>query len=313
MQQLTLFPINVEIVSHDEIADAWQWLLDNISRRPGQPSQLCIYDLKIWGTGPQRKPLTSESPMPRILGNLYLTSQLGDLDLVLAIVNREPAQDVVLPSKNLDEDVRNVVCSQPRFRTALSEHLAFWVRLATARKAHRGESLKFACSLPNVQPEDKGPDGLFFSCGSHNRVEIQSVKNSTRHPQSLISTRQFRLYGRLSSRSRSKLLEDFYKVARENSGFTRLGRRLAELCNALDVSADQRIRMALLSGETCAYNAVVVADHGYQDVSLFEGYAHVTPNAACRVATYIGSESWREVAESARRFVCAKLTQRGLI
>jgi hypothetical protein len=255
-------------------------------------------------------PLKPTPEVAALLARLYLASGIGDLEAILDMANGNDPTDIVVPAGSLDEDVKKVIKSQPRFRTALSEHLAFWIRLATTAQCPEDCS-RFACSLPNVQPEDKGPDGLFLSTGTTSRVEIQSVKNSIGNPQSLISTKRFRLKGTLSVYK--KLLEDFHRFAHENFGFVRLERLLADLCRLLHISTDRQIRIALLSNTECSYNAIVVADQQYADVELFQGYQYVTPEAKRRVATYIGSTKWTEVAEQTRRSVLQILEQTGFL
>lgn len=316
MEQLSLFPAELasEIVVSNgyEILDAWNWLLKNMSPRPSQVGGLCLYDLKLWRNEPKHKPLEPNMFVACKLGCLYLTSELGDMDAITNLANGGKAGDIIVPTGSLDADVRKVIESKRRFRIGLSEHLAFWIRLATAAQLEEGCS-RFACSLPHVQPEDKGPDGLFLSTGEVNQVEIQSVKNSIGDPQSLLSTEQFRSKGRTSKTGKSKLLEDFYEYAYKHTGLVRLDRLLSDLCRLLNVRAAQSIRMGLLSNTTCSYNAVVVADHQYARIRLFRGYQYVAQSAEHRIATYIGSTRWNEVAEQTRQFVLKKLRRLGLL
>jgi len=246
-----------------------------------------------------------------VLGTLYLVSELGDQDMILDMVSEGNAHAVIVPEGSLDEDVVKVIKSRARFRTALSEHLAFWTRLGTATQSSQDHP-RFACSLPNVQPEDKGPDGLFLSTGAVSSVEIQSVKNSIGNPQSLLSTRQFRTRGTPST-NKGKLLEDFHRFAHQNFGFIRLERLLFGLCKLLDLHSTKKIRMALLSDTECSYNAVIVADHQYAEAELFQGYQYITSDARRRIATYVGSTKWAQVAEQTRQYVFRNLEQLGLV
>lgn len=298
------------VVRKHEVREAWNWLLENISPRPDQHCDVCIYDLKVWGSTDVKQPLSPMDSVGAVLGRLYLTSELGDLGAIINMVNGADAQDVIVPPGDLDEDVKNVIKSKKRFRDGLSEHLAFWVCLATATQLYNDGS-KFACVLPHVQAEDKGPDGLFLLVGLTTKVELQSVKNSKNDPSYLLSTKSFQKKGQVSSNARKRLLEEFYKFANQQSGFTRLSQRLSDLCGYLGVQADQKIRMALLSNTSCSYNAVVVADHQYARPDLFKGYQHVTRDIEHRIATYIGSTSWVEVAEATRQVVLQILKQSG--
>jgi hypothetical protein len=302
----------VVVVKTHEVREAWHWLLKNMSPRPDQNCSLCIYDLKVWSDADGQQPLSPTDLIGMMLGRLYLTSELGDLGAIINMVNGADAQDIIVPAGDLDEDVRNVIESRKRFRDGLSEHLAFWVCLATAAQLCSDGS-KFACILPHVQVDDKGPDGLFLLVGLTSKVELQSVKNSEKDPAYLLSTKFFQKKGRVSSSARKRLLEEFHRFAYQRTGFTRLDRALSDLCERLGVHTDQRIRIALLSSTSCSYNAVVVADHQYARHDLFEGYQHVTKDAEHRVATYIGSTSWAKVAEIVRQSVLQTLKNSGYL
>lgn len=291
------FSLSITIVDKNEIFEAWQWFLQNISPRPSTHCTLCTYDLKVWGN--QAQPLNPCSQIANILAKLYLVSQLEDIEIVLDLVKNNNSQDLSLISDRLDNDVKSVVKNERRFRNHLSEHLAFWVRLAVAVQSRNNFS-DFACSRPNIQPEDKGPDGVFIETGKIDKVEVQSVKNSTSNPQGEISTKKFRQSGNVPD-SKPKQLEGFYKLAKENVGLVRLDKELADSLRVLKLSPKNTIRMGLLSD--CAYNAVVVADHQYANVELFEGYNYVTDNVERRIATYIGSTEWVAVAEETRKYV----------
>jgi hypothetical protein len=255
------------------------------------------FDLKVWGK--QTEPLNPCNKIAEVLGNLYLVSQLEDIEVVLDLARNSCSQDLVIPYGDLDEDIKRVIKNRKRFRNHLSEHLAFWVRLAIAAQSGNDFS-DFACSRPNIQPEDKGPDGVFIGTGLIDRVEIQSVKNSTSNPQGLISSSKFRQKGEIPN-SKPKQLEEFYKLATENFGLVRIDKELADLLRVLKIPANKTIRMGLLAD--CSYNAVIVADHQYAKIELFEGYEHITQDAEQRVATYISSTKWVEVAEETRQFV----------
>ena len=296
-------PIPIPLLTQKEIIEAWSWFVSNMSSRPVNHNSLCIFDLKLWGSNTE--PLQPNNQFVAVLGRLYLVAQLGYEDIVFDLVKGDDIQDLIWQFGALDEDIQKVVKSVERFRYHLSEHLAFWVRLAVASQHN---SSNFACSRPNIQPEDKGPDGLFVSTGAENIVEIQSVKSSTSNPQNLISTKKFR-QGNLSSVKQTKQLEEFYKFSTENFGLVRLDEKLANLLRILNVSANHTIRMGLLGN--CSYNAVVVADHHYAKVELFQGYEHVTHEVEHRVATYIGSTEWKQVAEKTRKSVVQTLNKAG--
>lgn len=294
-------PLPITIIDKNEILDAWQWFLQNMSPRPSIHCNLCIFDLKVWGS--QTQPLSPGSQITEVLAKLYLVGELEDVEIVLDLVKNNNSQDLILPPGQLDDNIKKVVKNEKRFRNHLSEHLAFWVRLAVAVQSGNSFS-DFACSRPHIIPEDHGPDGVFIGTGKIDKIEVQSVKNSISNPQKEISTQKFRQSGYIPN-SKPKQLEEFYKLVKENFGLVQLDRELADLLRVLKLSAEKTIRMGLVAD--CAYNAVVVADHQYAKIELFEGYNHVTHDVERRIATYIGSTEWTAVAEETRKFVLKTL------
>jgi hypothetical protein len=198
------------VVTARQLADVWNWIVQEISARPTTPQVVCIYDLKLWGRGAVTGPLEPITPFINALAYLYLASQLGDSRTAVCLVNDGIAGDIVVHDGQLDPDVRAVIENSTRFRNALSEHMAFWVSLATQKK-QRARS-RFACSQPNFQPEDKGPDGLTLIYGANPMMEVHSVKNSVNQPTPLISSPQFRRGGRAI---KQKQLDDFWLCAHE--------------------------------------------------------------------------------------------------
>lgn len=295
----------IAIVKKHEILNAWNWLVRFMSPRPDNDCGTCVYDQKMWGEKSTLVPLQSDLTVLRNLAILYLTSQLMGIRTILDIVHDCSTEDLMVYQTNLDADVRAVIESEDRFRDALSEHLAFWTRLATEVKGKTG--FRFACALPNFQPEDKGPDGLFLSMDSLERVEVYSVKNSIGNPKPLISSSQFRKNG---VAARYKQLDDFWLNANKGLGLLRLDRLLDQVSRALDVTPSQSIRMGLLA--ECSYNAIVVANQEYAGVHLFEGYERINRNSKKRIATYIGSRSWIGVSKRTRRCVKQILEQAGV-
>ena len=299
----SLWPI--VILQKQDILESWKWLIKLMSPRPNRDSGLCVYDQKMWGKNTRCEPLSTEVSFVQNLASLYLTSQLADIGTILEIARNGKAQDIVVYDTCLDGDVKAVIESEDRFRDALSEHLAFWTRLATEVKGKY--SAEFSISMPNFQPEDKGPDGLFLSIGSPDRVEVYSVKNTIRNPQPLVSSTQFR---KNKKPKRYKQLDDFWLNANNGLGIGRLDRLLDQVFRALNVSPKKKIRIGLLS--QCAYNAVVVADHKYSSVDLFEGYQHINRDVEKRIATYIGATDWQQVAMLTRKHVKQLLRQAGV-
>lgn len=301
----------IPLVTEEELQGAWKWLLDTMSPRPAISEQTCIYDHKQWQNQGQYQPLKADDLTVKRLGILFLTSELGADEDIYNLVNCGESFQVDVPADSLDRDVSNVVREIKGFRDSLSEHLAFWVRLACAAQINV-DGQRFACSLPNVQSRDKGPDGLFITTGEADFVEIQSVKNSIGDPRGLVATKKFRERGQVHKREKPKQLEEFWLTANENWGIVRLHRTLSNLCRLLEIS-DQRLFKMSLSKDLCFYNAVVVANQKHAKLDVFEGYQHVVNDVERRIATYISSDDWKEVAEKTRQVIQAKLRQAKLI
>lgn len=286
----------IVIVTAEELMEAWCWIVAEIRERPQQPDKYCIFDRKLWKNGGNPIPLDPNPVSLEHLARLYLTTQMRYAPLVRDLVNEGKSQDVILPTGQLDPDIRGVIFDEKRFRHALSEHLAFWIRLATFSK--QNQAAKFMCSLPNIQPEDKGPDGLLMAIGPAPSVEIQSVKSSIADPSPLISSASFRKYGIASPK---KQLDDFWRKANQAFGLIRLGDHLDMVAAYFQLTFSQQVRMALLID--CSYNAVVVANDDFADPELFAGYDQITSDAMKRIATYIGCDNWEQVASETQKMV----------
>jgi hypothetical protein len=284
--QLSLLPL----VTKEELENAWNWLLEGVRPRPTTPSQTCIYDHKQWQIQGAYYPLKVDGKIEKHLGILFLTSEFGDVDQTYNLANFDEVTDINCPAGVLDKDVANVIQEAKGFRDSLSEHLAFWVRLADEAQA-RVKGQKFAGKLPHVQSRDKGPDGLFISVGQKDYIEIQSVKNSINDPKSLVGTRSFRTSGKIHNRKKPKQLEEFWLTANENWGIVRLQRELSNLCRLMEITEQQELfKIALSNKDLCFYNAVVVADEKHAREDVFEGYGHITHDVSRRIATYISSD-----------------------
>ncbi len=296
--QLSFLPL----VTKDELKGAWGWLLSTMKPRPNTPSMSCVYDHKHWKIGEQYQPLCVNGIVEKHLGTLFLTSEFGDDDQIYRLSNLGEASDIARPADPIDRDVANVVREVKGFRDSLSEHLAFWVRLANEAQTHV-EGQKFAGKLPHIQSRDKGPDGLFIATGQRNYVELQSVKNSIGDPRNLVGTTSFRVNGVVHRRESPKQLEEFWLTANENLGSVRLQRELSNLCHLLQIADQQQLFKVALQKNLCFYNAVVVADEIHAREEVFEGYEYITTDVARRIATYISSQEWKALAEKTRQDV----------
>ena len=301
--QLSLLPL----IAKEELGNAWDWLIQGIRPRPTTPSQSCIYDHKKWQIQGVYHPLRADGIIEKHLAILFLASEFGDDDQIYNLANFGKATDIRHPVGLLDKDVKNIVQERKGFRDSLSEHLAFWVRLADEAQA-RVEGKKFAGKSPHVQSRDKGPDGLFISVGSKDYIEIQSVKNSISDPRSLVGTTSFRTSGKIHNRKKPKQLEEFWLTANENWGIVRLQRELSNLCRLMEITELQEFfKIALSNKDLCFYNAIVVADEKHARENVFEGYAHITNDISRRIATYISSDEWKDLAEKTRQEIKKRL------
>lgn len=283
-----------------------------MSPRPSTDCAVCIYDEKKWRSGSAWNFLDTEDLIVSAIGSLYLASLLCGATELLGMVHGGCAPAVVVWGEGLDLDARSVIDNSRRFRHALSEHLAFWTRLAAARSSL--QSSQWASTLPNLQPEDKGPDGLFASVGDDVELEVQEIKSSTGNPSSKIARAEFRQSGHVRMPSggtkTGRLLEDLWLFENGVVGFLRLDKLTSDLCTSLGLTTTQYFRVGLAS--RCRYNAIVVAGRDYSSVELFEGYQHVTGEVGRRVATYIGSRQWGAFAEGIRNLVKRALQRAGV-
>ena len=296
--QLSFF----SIVTKNELRVAWDWLVKPMNHRPTAHCGHCVFDHKQW----YQQPLKDEPKTHVNLGTLYLTSSFADDNQIFALANRDVSADIETP--NLDSNIAKTVKNSGRFRDALSEHLGFWVRLATASQSQT-PSTRFASAKPNVIPENQGPDGLIMvDCSATNtqQIEIQSVKNPSNNPRSMVATTSFRTQGKVHNVNKPKLLEDFWLVKNESVGITYLQNMLSGLCGQLQLTADQRIKFGLLADT--AYNAVIVANDKHATATVFEGYDQVTTDASKCFATYIGSNDWDALAEATRKVLLKRLS-----
>lgn len=300
-------PRIINVLCEHCVRSAWLWLLAHTTPRPIEPDDICIWHFRIWIDGCQIIDMHLDEYSPMILARLYLISQfIGDIEPIIRLTKGEdfPEISVIIP---LDKDVASVVRSERRFRNALSEVIAFWVRISTIIKC--GNVSEYSSSLPNFQPEDKGPDGLSIVLSEDQiNIEVHSVKNSINNPQQLISSAAFR---KGENPKKKKLLDDFHLLEKKNIGFGRLDRTLAEVYRSLNSSPEQSIRYGLLAKSH--YNAVVVADDQHADPSLFVGYHRLRQLPNERIATYISATNWKELAEITRQCVLRTFSDAGVI
>jgi hypothetical protein len=293
-----------------EVLSAWNALVQDVSLPPTSPGQWCYFDHKRWGDPTQAAPLESREPFVSMLGTLYCASQLYDFGELYSLVNNGCAEDIAVNCGQLDPDIARVVNSKKRFRHSLSEHVDYWVHLGSLAKA--GIYGQFYRSKPNLQPEDKGPDGV--SCARIDTqdtspvIQVHSVKSSIGKPSSLLASAAFRRRG--NATASKKLLEEFWRIAHENESTVRLDSMLEQITLVLQWQPSRQLRSALMG--KCNFHGSVVADDRFADEADFEGYQHVVPDVMRRHAVYLGSSSWIAFAEACRSWLRNCLIQAGV-
>jgi hypothetical protein len=302
-----------ELLTNRELQEAWDWLLNYVQLRPTNPGVVCYFDNKCWNDDPASPNYQEEYARTyTMLSRLYIASQFGDQRCLIEMANGACAQPIFWVAGYLDRDIRAVIDSVPRFRNHLSEHLSYWIRLAIEKKQrganYRPNQSEFAYSKPNIQPEDKGPDGLYVEVAPAYKVEVQSVKNSIGNPRNLIASSKFRASGKPTPK---KLLDDFWLLRYNSDGLLRLEELLDRVLTPLQPDATQQFRLGLIKTSYC--NAVVVGDTQYANEDLFHGYEHVTPEIRTRIATYLGAVNWRALAAETNRSVIQILHINGFL
>lgn len=301
----------VVVILAADILAAWSWLVQEVSPPPTSPGTWCYFDHKHWGNAGPNLPLEPCEPFVSALGTLYCTSQLCDLRELSDLVTRNSAVNIGLNSQRLDRTLADVINTPTRFRYSLSEHIAYWIHLANLVRS--GQYERFVRSKPNLQPEDKGPDGV--TCAFNNSrdttplVQVHSVKSSGRNPRDMLASAGFRRTGQ--GAQSNKLLEEFWLMAHENEATIRLDNKLEEISSVLQWQAPRQLRNALL-GE-CMFHGTVVADESHASEAQFEGYQYIVSDIARRHAMYVGSSSWHQVAEASRIWVKYILLRAGVI
>jgi hypothetical protein len=290
-----------ELLCHQDLQEAWEWLLSSILMRPTIPGLICYFDNKCWNDDPAKPNYEEDYARTcMMLGRLYISSQFGDHHRLIEMVHGRLAPEIIWVGHDLDRDSRTVITNEERFRNHLSEHLSYWIRLGVEIKQrgqeYHPDTIEFTYSKPHVQPEDKGPDGLFLEIAPAEKVELQSVKSSINDPQSQISTALFRTTGKACPREHPSkpLLDEFWWHMTCEDGLIRLDSLVDQCLNSLNTDMQQTLRLGLI--KTGVLNAVVVASSQYSSENLFTGYHYLTPDITRRIATYIGAVNWQLLA-----------------
>jgi len=302
MEALVYTP-SIEIVSSQEFQEAWAWFLDYISTDQTLVEEHGYYfDHKHWHYPDSIKCIDECDNADLYLARLYLVSQLTSVsDYLSNIKNNTFTFNLSYSSNQLDEDVARVINAQETenhlsaFRNSLSEHLAYWAILASIIKVPGYQD--FSIAKPNLQPEDKGPDGL--ACIVSNDlsiIKIISIKNSINSPLDLISSSSFRNNSEIDLNGKN-ILDEFYAFQTRNRGFQRLDDKLNTLLQELNQDTDNQIRWILLNHHS-QFNASIIADEKYANHNLFEGFNRVSNRPIRCIGIFVGSENWKDLADN---------------
>lgn len=307
----------IEIISAKEFQEAWDWLYHHISVDMSLIKEHGYYlDHKHWQYPDFIICVDEGENADLYLARLYLIGQLTSVsDYLPDLKNDSIEYSLIYPSSQLDEDVGRVLRSQETaknlnaFRNSLSEILAYWSILATIIK--KAGYQDFSIAKPNLQPEDKGPDGLAcVICDSYTIVKIVSIKNSITSPKDLVSSAGFR-NKKEPDLNEKKILDEFYSFRFRNRGFQRLDDKLNALMQELNKEASNEIRVALLTNDG-QFNASVIADEQYAAVDLFEGFNKIANKANRCKGIYIGSKCWKNFADLVQVQAKYILTSKGI-
>jgi hypothetical protein len=249
--------------------------------------------------------LKKSAPESTSLARLYLASLVVPVRALNQMAAGTGLAPEVRVARPLDVTIGGVLKKKDRFRAGFAEHLAFWVRLSEAARKPPGTC---ALAQPNIQPEDKGHDGLSLDIGTSAQAELQSVKNSISNARRLVSTPKFRTKAVTAG---GALLDDFWLLQRQNVGLSRLEHMLSDVAGSLGLTPDALAHQALVLG--CSFNAVVVSSASEATPKLFDGYEHISQSPLGRIGTFIGSQAWGKTAGAVQQALLALLKARGVI
>ena len=303
------------IVSSQEFQEAWGWFLDYISIDQTLVEEYGYHlDHKHWHYPDHVKCIDRCENADIYLARLYLISQLSSVsDYLSNLKNHSITFNLSYLSNQLDEDVARVIRAQETanhlnaFRNSLSEHLAYWVILASVIKVSGYQD--FSIAKPNLQPEDKGPDGL--ACivfADYLIIKIISIKNSINSPQESISSPSFRNNSEIDLNEK-KILDEFYAFRKRNRGFQRLDDKLNNLLQELHQDPENQIRRILLNHHS-QFNASIIADEQYATKNLFIGFNKISDRPIRCIGIYVGSENWKDLADNVQIKVKEILTMK---
>lgn len=316
MNSLVTTP-SCEIISSREFQEAWKWLLEYLSINQTLVAEHgYLLDHKHLEYPDCIKCIDECNDADIYLARLYLVGQLSSVSDYLPNLKKNTFNfDLIYASNELDVDVARVINAKETekhlnsFRNSLSEHLAYWTILASTIKT--AEFQDFSISKPNLQPEDKGPDGVACIVGNNfSVIKIISVKNSIISPRDLISSASFR-NSSIPALNEKKIFDEFYAFQNHNRGFQRLDDKLNMLLQELHQESENQIRWALLNNHS-QFNATIVADEQYAASNLFAGFDKVANKPIRCIGIYVGSENWKDLASRVQDKVKDILKDKGV-
>lgn len=282
----------VQLMTTTQTQAAWAWLLANLPTRAPIGPLVSYDDLSAWQDALGRL----LHPSPAVLENvaaLYTISTFADERALKSLINGVAAPIVAVHTP-LDQTLRTLYASEPRFRNSLAEHLGFWMPVAIRKRATPAATI--VGSKPHVLPEDTGPDGIVLDCGSM-AGELISIKSSLKSPRQMIASSGFRKTGKAAKGSPPQF-DEFYLYEKRNHGFTKVTDLALKVAYAAQLTMTEQTKSALLSN--FAYHAFVVASHEFADATLFEGYQRIANSPSRRLATFLGANNWKSFAKNTR-------------
>lgn len=309
-------PPMIEILSREHVLQAWEWWISSISLRPEvNHGASCVFDLKNWFGNPL---IASDPEVISRLAELYTITLLGDPSEILQLSLGNGAQPIYCYSQTLESSYRSLLSENPeaeiprdrfkRFRHSFSEHLAFWVQLAYL--STNRISTEYAIYMPNVLPEDSGPDGMAII--KHEEkieiVEIRSAKSSVADPEDLIASASFKREGKPVD---GKQLDEFFKIVHERFSFAKLERMLDAIGRQINLSTSLAARSYIL-GSASKLNATVIADAQFASYEKFDSFYRVLPDPGRCIAVYIGADNWVSLADAVQDKVTNILQKSGV-
>ena len=287
------------IASASQMRSAWNWLVTTIPNRPSPGPSHVYDDLSAW-TDSTGRLLHHDRGVIGSIATLYLVSSFASHSRLLEFINGGNPFDVTFPTASLDPALKRVLETPARFRASLAEHLGFWIPVASTRRQR--PSALIAASQPHTLPEDTGPDALVVEARPRRKMELVSIKNSTRDPARMVASAGFRAGRKPRS---GPCLDEFHSLITKHEGFTKVLRLVASACSYAGVTMQERLQLALITDAT--YHAFVVASHEHCEPAVFDGFARVSNQAARRIGTYVGSNNWTRVAANVRTEVVRRI------